>query len=80
MCRDGLRSSPKVCAQMHKLPGLLRSPSRRKAAPTGSVAALKVMQAMEQLSCVACSGLIAGKPGSHRNYAVTLLVQGLRSS
>ena len=26
LCRDGLRSSPRVCAQMHKLPGLLRSP------------------------------------------------------
>ncbi|MBK4996819.1 hypothetical protein IAE39_004993 [Pseudomonas sp. S37] len=45
MRRDGLRSSPSnlcICAETL---GLLRSPSRRKAAPTGPVPALRVMQA-----------------------------------
>jgi len=34
LCRDGLRSSPKVSKQTHKMPGLPCSPSRHKAAPT----------------------------------------------
>jgi len=34
VCRDGLRSSPRISAKQRKLPGLLRSPSRHKAAPT----------------------------------------------
>ena len=73
MCRDGLRSSPRVFAQMHKLPGLLRSPSRHKAAPTGSVPALKEMHAMWGLrkhrrsGCHALRWFLRGLARSHRD-------------
>jgi len=50
--RDGLRSSPKIPALMQILPGLLRSPSRRKAAPTArGVAMLSATHGKRTCSC-----------------------------
>ncbi|MBK4994725.1 hypothetical protein IAE39_002899 [Pseudomonas sp. S37] len=43
MCRDGVRSSPGSLCISAETPGLLRSPSRRKAAPTGTAQASKTV-------------------------------------
>ncbi|RNF87428.1 hypothetical protein EFK07_16870 [Pseudomonas putida] len=57
MCRDGLRSSPGNLCREAEILGLLRSPSRHKAAPTRGLQLLRVGPSLaEQISPVANGG------------------------